>query len=95
VYRHSASEDISAHLKAHFVSLPYVQMAYSHINRMPAEDIIMLFGLPPRKFSSFLYPVKDDVVLKTTGVCSVLYDCGRVYIGQTGCTIKPKVKEHY
>ena len=34
---------------------------------MPAKDIIMLVGLPPRKFSSFLYPVKDDVGLKTTG----------------------------
>jgi hypothetical protein len=44
-----------------FAFLPYVQMAYSCINRMPAKDIIMLIGLPPRKFSSFLYPVKDDM----------------------------------
>jgi len=51
---------------------------------MPAEDIILLVGLPPRKYSSFLYPVKDDVELKTTCMCSILHDCGWVYIGQTG-----------
>jgi len=59
-----------------FAFLPYVQMAYFHISRMPAEDIILLVGLPLRKFSSSLYPVKDDVGLKTAHVCSILYDCG-------------------
>jgi hypothetical protein len=41
-----------------FAFQPYVQMAYSCISRMPAKDIIMLVGLPPRKFSNFLYPVR-------------------------------------
>jgi hypothetical protein len=78
-----------------FASLPYVQMAYSHISRRPAENDIMCVGLPPGKIAIFLYLVKDDLGLKTTGVCSILYDCGQVYIGQTGQSIEPKVKEQY
>lgn len=82
---HSASKDTSAHWKAHFICLPAIcPDAYIRISGMPAEDIILLVGLPPRKYSSFLCPVKDDVELKTTCVCSILYDCSWVYIGQTG-----------
>ena len=49
----------------------------------------------PGRSPSFSYLVKDDLGLKTTGVCSILYDCGQVYIGQTGQSIEPKVKEQY
>jgi hypothetical protein len=54
-----------------------------------------LLACHPGSYSVFLYPIKDDMGLKTTSVCSILYDCGRVYIGQTGHSIEPKVKERY
>jgi hypothetical protein len=51
-------------------------------------------GLPPKKISGFLRPVKYDLELKTTGVYSVPCENGQVYIGQTGSTIDTGVKEH-
>jgi hypothetical protein len=44
-------------------------------------------GLPPRKVSGFLLEVKDNLRLKTLQVYSIPYECGKVYIGQTGCSI--------
>jgi hypothetical protein len=38
--------------------------------------------------------VKDDVGLKTPGMCSVPCKCGQVYIGQTGRSIETRVKKH-
>jgi hypothetical protein len=37
--------------------------------------------------------VKDDLVLKSPGEYSVPCECGRVYIGQTSCSIETRVKE--
>jgi predicted GIY-YIG superfamily endonuclease len=37
---------------------------------------------------------KDPVGLKITGVYSVLCECGKVYIGETGHTIETRIKEH-
>jgi hypothetical protein len=48
----------------------------------------------PRKFSSFLQPIKDDLALKMPGVYSIPRMCGKVYIGQTGCSTETRVKEH-
>jgi hypothetical protein len=48
-------------------------------------------GLPPRKIANFLRPVKDDLGLKTKGVC----ECGQVYTGQTGRSIDTRIKEHH
>jgi predicted GIY-YIG superfamily endonuclease len=44
--------------------------------------------------SVFLQPIKDDLVLKTPGVYSILCECGKVYIGQTGHLVETRVKEH-
>jgi hypothetical protein len=38
--------------------------------------------------------VKNDLGLKTPAVYSIPYECGQVYIGQTSCSIKTRVKEH-
>jgi hypothetical protein len=51
-------------------------------------------GLPPKKIAIFLRPVKDDLGLKRPDVCSAPWDCGQVYIGQTGRSIETRVKEH-
>jgi hypothetical protein len=45
--------------------------------------------------ASFLRPVKDDLGLKTPGVHSIPCKCGQVYIGQTGCSIDTRIKEHH
>jgi hypothetical protein len=51
-------------------------------------------GLPPRKISIFLRPVKDDLGLRTPGIYSISCECGQVYIGQTGRSIDTRLKEH-
>jgi hypothetical protein len=48
-------------------------------------------SLPPRKFTSFLLPVKD--VLITARFLSIPCECDKVYIRQTGCSIETRIKE--
>jgi hypothetical protein len=50
-------------------------------------------GIPPRKISSFLHPVTEDVEARTGGVYSKPYECGEVYLGQTSRYIKTRIKE--
>jgi hypothetical protein len=55
-------------------------------------------GLPQRKisqFPSFLWPVKENLILKTVGMYSVLCKCGQLYIGQAGHLIETRVKKHH
>jgi len=54
------------------VALPTEQNAAKHFKSV---------GIPPRKVSSFLHPVKDDVEARTVGVYSIPCECGEVYIG--------------
>jgi hypothetical protein len=42
-------------------------------------------GIPPRKISSFLLQVKDDVEVRTLGV----------YIGQTVRSVETRIKEYH
>jgi hypothetical protein len=42
---------------------------------------IKLVGLSPKKISSFLRPVKDNLGLRTPGVYRILCECGKVHIG--------------
>ena len=74
--------------------LPYVQTTYCRLSIMLVKNNIKSVGLPPRKISRFLHPVKDDLRLRTPDVYSIPYDCGRVYIGQTGRSIASRIKEH-
>jgi hypothetical protein len=50
---------------------PFVSMTFSHISQMLSRQNIKPVGLPPRKIPSFLWPVKDDMALKTQGVSSL------------------------
>jgi hypothetical protein len=61
---------------------------------MLAKHKIKSIALPPRKIFSYLAPVKDEVGLRTPGIYSILCECGRVYIGQSGRSIKLRIKEH-
>jgi predicted GIY-YIG superfamily endonuclease len=67
---------------------------YGCLNTMLAKHNIKSVCLPPRKISSFIRPVKDDLGLMTPGVYSIPCECGQVYIGQTGRSIATRIKEH-
>jgi hypothetical protein len=41
--------------------LSFVQMTYGRLSRTLAKHNIQGVSLPPRKMSSFLHPVKDDL----------------------------------
>jgi hypothetical protein len=74
--------------------LPLVHTTFNHISRVLPKHNIKTVGLPPRKLSSFLRPVKDHLALKTPGVYSIPCECEKMYIGQTGRSIETRVKEH-
>jgi hypothetical protein len=77
------------------VFLPFIDITFNRISRVLSKHNIKTVGLPPQKLSSFLYPVKDHLALKTPGIYSILCECGKVHIGETGCSIETRVKEHH
>lgn len=77
-----------------FSVMTHVQMTYGLFSRMLAKHNKNI-GMPPRKISRFFRPVKDDMGLQTPGVYSIPYECGLVYIGQTGGSIKTRLKEYH
>jgi hypothetical protein len=60
--------------------LPYVGSIFNCISRVLSLHIKSV-SLPPRKISSFLWLVKDDMGLKMPGVYSIPCECNQVYIG--------------
>jgi hypothetical protein len=74
--------------------LPYVGTIFNRISRVLARHTIKSVGLPPKKLSGFLRPVKDDLGLRTAGVYSIPCECGQVYTGETGRSVDTRVKEH-
>jgi hypothetical protein len=58
--------------------LAFVDTTYNHISRMLSEHHIKAVGIPLRKISIFLWPVRDDLALETPGVlCKLVkeYNC--------------------
>jgi hypothetical protein len=51
-------------------------------------------GLPSRKVSILLRPVRGDLELRTPGVYNIRCECGHVYIRQTGRSKETRKKEH-
>jgi hypothetical protein len=74
--------------------IPYTQTTYGQLSRMLAKHNIKNVALPPKKILSYLPPVKDALGLRTPGIYSILCDCGKVYIGQSGRSIQLRIKEH-
>jgi predicted GIY-YIG superfamily endonuclease len=75
--------------------LPFVDITFNSISRVLSKHNIKTVGLPPRKLCSFLHPIKDHQAQKTPGIYSIPCECGKVYIGQTGCSIEMRLKEHH
>jgi hypothetical protein len=60
----------------------------------PAQRSLKAVCLHPKRLSGFLGSVKDDLALKTPRVYSIPCECGNVYIGQTGRSIKTPSEPH-
>jgi hypothetical protein len=73
---------------------PYVGTIFNRISRVLSRHNIKSVGLPPQKVSGFLRPVKDNLGLRTPGVYRIPCECSKVYIGQTGCSVDTRLKEH-
>jgi len=56
---------------------------------------IKFVGLLPRKMSSLLRSVMGELGERTPGVYSAFYECGQVYIGQTGRSVETRITEHH
>jgi hypothetical protein len=74
--------------------LPYVRTIFNLISRVLSRHNIKSVGLPPKKVSGFLRPVKDNLGLKTQGVYRIPCECGKVYVVQTGRSVESRLKEH-
>jgi hypothetical protein len=74
--------------------LPYQQAVCNRISRLLAKCNIKAIHVPRKKNIHRLRPVKDDLGLKVLGVYRILYECGEVYVGQTGRSIEARSKEH-
>jgi hypothetical protein len=75
--------------------LLFVGMTLNRISRVLPKHNVKMVGLQPRKLSSFLRSIKDDVALKMPGVWSIPCECGKVCVGQTGRSIETRVTEHH
>jgi hypothetical protein len=88
----TAKTDVKPILTAY---IPYTQTTYGRLSRMLTKHNIKSVALPPRKIFNYLPPVKDALGLRTQGIYSIPCECGRVYIGQRGRSIQPRIKEHH
>jgi Na+-transporting NADH:ubiquinone oxidoreductase subunit NqrF len=79
IFRQIGYTDGQIH-RASVAFLPYVRSIFNCISRVLSQHNIKFVDLPPRKISSFLWSVKDDLKLKMLGVYSIPYGCGQVYI---------------
>jgi hypothetical protein len=74
--------------------LLYAVPIFIQISRVLAWHNIKSVGLPRKKISSLLLPVKDNIGLRTPGVYRILCECGKIYTGHTGPSVDTRMKEH-
>jgi hypothetical protein len=74
--------------------LSFVSTAFNSISKVLSKYTISTVNLPPRKLSSFLRHIKNDMALDTPGVYSFPCKCGEVCSGQTGRLIDSSIKDH-
>jgi hypothetical protein len=73
--------------------LPFVGTIFNRISRVLPRHKIKSVGLSHMKLSS-LCRVKDHLGLRTPGVHRIPCECGRVCVGQMGCSVDTRLKEH-
>jgi len=61
---------------------------------MLAKHNIKSTALPSWKIYSYLPTAKDALGLRMLAVYSIPRECGKVYIGQSGRSIKIRIKQH-
>ena len=61
---------------------------------MLAKYNIKSVAIPPKKISSYMPPTEDAPGLRTPGIYKIPYECGKVYIGQSGRSVQLRIKEH-
>jgi hypothetical protein len=66
----------------------------NRISRVLAPTQHKPVGLHHKEISSFLRPVKDSLGFRTPRVYRISCECGKVYTGQTGCSVDTRSKEH-
>lgn len=71
-----------------------ISTTYNCISRKLYKHDSKTVAIPLRIISSVLQPTNDHTALKTPRVYSTPYKCGKIYMGQTGHSIKTTVKIH-
>ena len=79
----------------HKAFLPYIQgITYKIDKHLKKKDIDSVFS-PPNSIKKLLRSVKDPVDPSLRkGVYLISCECGKTYIGETGRSIRTRVKEH-
>jgi hypothetical protein len=62
--------------------LPYVGPIFNRISRALSQHNIKSVGLHPTKVSSFLRPIKDNLGLRTLGICRTPVSAARSTLGR-------------
>jgi hypothetical protein len=74
--------------------LPYVGTIFNRIGTVLSRHNIKSVGLPLKKLSSFLWPVKHSLGLRIPCAYRISCGCGKVYTGTTGRSVDTRLKEH-
>ena len=78
------------------VTFPYIKGTINSISKILKKRGITVAFAPPkyiRRFVDFAKYLMNQRQLK--GVYEVPFSCGKVYIGETGRSMKTHLKEHY
>jgi hypothetical protein len=77
------------------ISLPYIHGIIDHISKLLAKKNIKTLFKPHKTLKHLFRTAKDksDPML-SQGVYQIPCSCGKSYIGQTGRSIKTRLKEH-
>ena len=77
------------------ITLPYICHTSHKLQRIFSQAEITIFHTAPNKIQASLQRHKDKQDTQDkAGVYRIPCECGKVYIGETGCNISTRVKEH-
>lgn len=88
----TSAENQKSHTNGFSASHPNT---FSHISRVLSRRDFKMVGLPARKIFIFLYPIKDNLELKTLVTYHICCECKNVYVEHTGHPFNATVKYPY